>query len=270
VDGGTAGFCAGGMCRTDQPRLDACAALTVDDACSFDGGGFFVDGFCETTPLGVMCMPNPCSGGFVGMQCWDGFSGVCVDEAGTLMCRDVYGPLRTPCADLADGDACGFTDDGASYEGTCTFAFGDFMCSSQGWRAAPCDGLAANDACALSIGGTVIYDGYCGDEDDVLTCGGGGGGELPGGIDGLGVDACGNIYASEYVNGTVFRISAEGDIERIADLPSGWIPNIKWGRGVGGFERDVMYIADRDEGRLFGVHVGVPGATEHFDIGAGP
>ncbi len=28
-----------------------------------------------------------------------------------------------------------------------------------------------------------------------------------------------------------------------------------------------MYVADRNEGRLFGVMVGVPGATEYFDVG---
>jgi sugar lactone lactonase YvrE len=90
----------------------------------------------------------------------------------------------------------------------------------------------------------------------------------PGGIDGLGVDACGNVYASEYVVGNVWRIAPDGTTELLTKLPSSWIPNIKWGRGIGSFERDVMYVADRDEGRLFGVLVGVPGATEFFDIGA--
>jgi hypothetical protein len=28
-----------------------------------------------------------------------------------------------------------------------------------------------------------------------------------------------------------------------------------------------MFVADRNEGRLFGVSVGVPGATEFYDIG---
>jgi sugar lactone lactonase YvrE len=91
--------------------------------------------------------------------------------------------------------------------------------------------------------------------------------ESPGGIDGLGVDVCGNVYAAEYVVGNVWRISPDGTTELIAKLPSSWIPNIKWGRGIGGFERDIMYIADRNEGRLFGVEVGLPGATEFFDIG---
>jgi sugar lactone lactonase YvrE len=88
-----------------------------------------------------------------------------------------------------------------------------------------------------------------------------------GGIDGMGVDACGNVYASEYVYGKVWRISPAGELELLTELPSGWIPNIKWGRGLGGFAKDTMYVADRDSGRLFGVYVGVPGATEFATAG---
>jgi sugar lactone lactonase YvrE len=108
--------------------------------------------------------------------------------------------------------------------------------------------------------------GICAEENGKLACqttSGDGGG-----IDGLGVDACGYVYASEYVKGNVWRISPTGEIERLADLPSGWIPNIKWGRGVGGFSRDVMYVADRNPRlrRLFGIRVGVPGVTEYYDL----
>lgn len=84
----------------------------------------------------------------------------------------------------------------------------------------------------------------------------------PGGIDGLGVDACGNVYATEYVYGNVWRISPDGATQLISNLDSGWIPNLEWGRGEGGFEKDIMYVADRDQGRLFAVHVGVPGPNE--------
>jgi sugar lactone lactonase YvrE len=91
--------------------------------------------------------------------------------------------------------------------------------------------------------------------------------DFSGGIDGLGVDACGNVYASEYTTGNVWRISSAGDMERLVTLPSAWIPNIKWGRDVGGFSSDVMYVTDRDEGRLFGLHVGVRGAQEYFEKG---
>ena len=87
-----------------------------------------------------------------------------------------------------------------------------------------------------------------------------------GGIDGIGVDKCGHIYASEYVSGNVYRITPDAQVTLIAETGSNWIPNIKWGRGVGGFETNVMYVADRDQGRLFGVAVNVEGVTEFFDL----
>lgn len=87
-----------------------------------------------------------------------------------------------------------------------------------------------------------------------------------GGIDGIGVDVCGNVYASEYTSGHVYRITPEGVVSQIVDTGAFWIPNIKWGRGIGGFEKNVMYVADRDEGRLFGVSVNFEGVTEYFDL----
>lgn len=87
-----------------------------------------------------------------------------------------------------------------------------------------------------------------------------------GGIDGMGVDKCGNVYAAEFVTGNVYRITPEGVVSKIVDLPSSWIPNIKWGRGLGGFARHVMYVADRDQGRLFGIAVSAEGVDEFFDL----
>ena len=91
--------------------------------------------------------------------------------------------------------------------------------------------------------------------------------EYGGGIDGLGVDACGNVYASEYEYGNLWRISPDGAIEKLASLPSLWVPNMRWGRGIGGFDSNVLFVADRDEGRLFAVSVGVPGASSLNGVG---
>jgi sugar lactone lactonase YvrE len=88
--------------------------------------------------------------------------------------------------------------------------------------------------------------------------------EHGGGIDGLGVDACGHVYASEYRYGNLWRISPSGTIEKLATLPSMWVPNMRWGRGLGGFDANVLFVADRDEGRLFAVPVGVPAASSLF------
>ncbi len=87
-----------------------------------------------------------------------------------------------------------------------------------------------------------------------------------GGIDGMGVDKCGNVYAAEFVSGNVYRITPSGVVSIIADLPSSWIPNIKWGRGVGGFDTNVMYVADRNQGSLFAIQVQVEGVDEYFDL----
>jgi sugar lactone lactonase YvrE len=88
--------------------------------------------------------------------------------------------------------------------------------------------------------------------------------EYGGGIDGLGVDACGNVYASEYEYGNLWRISTSGAIEKLATLPAMWVPNMRWGRGLGGFDTNVLFVADRDDGRLFAVPVGVPAASSLF------
>jgi sugar lactone lactonase YvrE len=88
--------------------------------------------------------------------------------------------------------------------------------------------------------------------------------EFGGGIDGLGVDACGNVYASEFQYQNLWRVSPSGTIEKLASLPAMWIPNMKWGRGLGGFDSNVLFVADRDDGRLFAVSVGVPAAASLF------
>ena len=90
--------------------------------------------------------------------------------------------------------------------------------------------------------------------------------EYGGGIDGLGVDACGNVYASEYEDGNLWRISPDGTIEKLANLPAMWIPNMRWGRGLGGFDSNVLFVADRDDARLFAVSVGVPAASSLFGV----
>lgn len=165
------------------------------------------------------------------------------DQNGRLLCTP-----PNPCNGLSEGAAC--TDPNAGVgEGVCTDQGGVLFCSS-----AACVGLEEGAPCEDPLlGPGECFGGVC-------TSGVNG----PGGIDGMGVDTCGNVYATEYINGNVWRISPAGDIELLVQLPSAWIPNVKWGRDLGGFSSQVMYVADRDYGRLFGVSVGVPGATEFF------
>lgn len=81
-----------------------------------------------------------------------------------------------------------------------------------------------------------------------------------GGFDGINTDECGNVYITEFVAGIVWRLQAgTAAPARVANLPSGWIPNMRWGNGNGGTERGVLYVSDRDQGRLFGIEIGLNG-----------
>lgn len=81
-----------------------------------------------------------------------------------------------------------------------------------------------------------------------------------GGFDGINTDICGNVYLTEYIAGKVWRITPDGlNGDLVVDLPSSWIPNIRWGNNHGGWATDYLYVADRDQGRLFALHMGIQG-----------
>lgn len=81
-----------------------------------------------------------------------------------------------------------------------------------------------------------------------------------GGFDGINVDVCGNVYITEYVKGRVFRITPDGlSAEMVADFQAGWIPNMRWGHDIGGWSSDILYVSDRNQGRLFALDIGLPG-----------
>ncbi len=111
-----------------------------------------------------------------------------------------------------------------------------------------------------SFGGGTVHSITVDDQgawsDPVLlgTTNDGGGG---GGLDGMAVDACGNVYVTEYIAGFVWRFTPEGVREKVAELPSQWIPNMHWGSGIGGWDENILYVADRDEGRLFELDLGI-------------
>lgn len=80
-----------------------------------------------------------------------------------------------------------------------------------------------------------------------------------GGFDGINVDICGNVYFTEYLRGKVWVVTPSGAVATVADLPSSWIPNLRWGSGIDGWETDVLYVSDRNQGRIFGLELGIPG-----------
>ncbi|MCP4921216.1 MAG: hypothetical protein GY913_30330 [Proteobacteria bacterium] len=127
-----------------------------------------------------------------------------------------------------------------------------------------CADLGVGDACTVTSRLTP-YEGSCidyGDNrpycigDDMNA----------GGLDGLDVDECGNVYVTEYIAGKVYRFAPEGgEPEEILDVSSSWIPNLHWGRGVGGFESNVLYMMDRDTNGIFTIDVGFEGRPTAAD-----
>lgn len=83
---------------------------------------------------------------------------------------------------------------------------------------------------------------------------------LNGGFDGINVDVCGNVYYTEFIAGNVWRVTPDGTrIDRMVRLPSAWIPNMRWGSGVGGWDPNKLYVADRQGAGLFEIDVGMTG-----------
>ncbi|MFO0553950.1 MAG: hypothetical protein U0271_36550 [Polyangiaceae bacterium] len=250
------GLCQLDRCVVASASLAACVGKTENSPCSGD-----FSGVCKSTADGLACQPSnaiPCT--TPGDPCANGY---CGDLSGQLACVDVYTFLTAPCVGAPEGADCQLdTIDGAHHQAQCSGGY----CQPETLYSSPCTGKSLNETCEFATDvGTV--PGVCVDWGGAaLDCQAGGFGQGPGGIDGLGVDTCGNVYASEYVHGNLWRIAPDGTIELAAQLPSSWVPNMEWGRGLGGFEKNHLFIADRDQQRLFSVAVGVPGATEFYDI----
>lgn len=88
-----------------------------------------------------------------------------------------------------------------------------------------------------------------------------------GSFDGMGVDACGNVYVCEYIAAKVWRIPPSGQgAELVVDLSNdtSWIPNMQWGSGIGGWDPEVLYVRDISSGKMYEVPVGVPGKPRKY------
>ena len=80
-----------------------------------------------------------------------------------------------------------------------------------------------------------------------------------GALDGMGVDACGNVYVCDYGSRKVLRIAPDGlTAEVVVDLSSdtSWIPNMQWGSGVGGWDENTLYVIDIQQD-IYEIWVGV-------------
>jgi sugar lactone lactonase YvrE len=263
-----------GVCTAYDEQLyceppNACSGLEVGASCvDFFGPGTCMqwelaepagpdvpaDAGAPAVPPVYCAPPNPCAEAASGDACEDYSvgAGVCQGKEGALNCL----PANV-CEGQSEGAVCedAFYGPGRCKLGPCEESFYGWDCAPGGQiltcsPASDCTGLTDDTPCSHpELGSGVCRHGAC----SVPS--------YPSHIDGMGVDACGNVYATEYIVGVIWRISPSGAAEQLAKVPSRWIPNVEWGRDVGGFSREVLYVADRDLSRLFAVSVGIPSAA---------
>jgi hypothetical protein len=89
----------------------------------------------------------------------------------------------------------------------------------------------------------------------------------PGGLlDGIGVDACGNVYVCEYGATDIWRIPPSGSpAVKIIDASTDqtYLPNLQWGTGQG-WDPMSIYIPDGWKIGVWRVQLGVPSAPRPF------
>ncbi len=80
-----------------------------------------------------------------------------------------------------------------------------------------------------------------------------------GGFTTIALDVCDRIYTVDYIFGKVWRAEPDGTgWTQIVDIfPAGAFSAIRFGGGEGGWERDVLYVTNRNH--LFAVPIGVNG-----------
>jgi sugar lactone lactonase YvrE len=221
--------------------------------------------------------PAFCDGQSAGDMCQDKGSGpgTCdMSAGGDLVCspNDGLSPLVLICQGKGNGDVCEIEVAGLDFSGFCETnnytGAGNNVLECDIDDDPICQDKQAGDPCLkLTYGypyfGTCSQNHRCNGEPPSGNGGNNGGNEGNGsawGLDGLNVDACGYVYVTEYVDGVVWRVGPDGKgLGKVANLPSSWIPNMHWGSGIGGWDPEVLYVADRDQGRLFAIQVGKPG-----------
>ena len=91
-------------------------------------------------------------------------------------------------------------------------------------------------------------------------------------LDGIGVDACGNVYICDYGQDgdtDIIRFSEDGS-ERVMimrGIPgngSRYVPNIRWGSGLGGWSKTAIYMPDGWNQNVMMIELGVPSATQPY------
>lgn len=267
-----------GTCETEGEALTCvlpppCAEAQEGDSCINVGvGNVRTEGTCSAADGGLVCGPpqycanaavgDPCQTsqdlghcvqGEVGLECQVlchglEFGAACETEGAVGMCQMSYGGLgltcrpRFPCESAEHGASC----TGENGPGVCLEHW--FPSPEFGCEPFSCDGQPDGALCALPAG--VL--GECVSDQCVTT---------PGNVYGLGADVCGNVYSTDMNSGNFWRISPEGQFELLAVLPTASLRSLQWGRDVGGFSSETVYVRDWDFNAIYGMQVGVPEAS---------
>jgi hypothetical protein len=80
-------------------------------------------------------------------------------------------------------------------------------------------------------------------------------------LTGVGVDACDNVYVIDQADGAVMRVRPEdGAIDPVIEPGVAVVAlgNLGWGSGIGGWDRQTLYVLELTADRLVAVDVGVP------------
>ena len=261
---------------TDTSTDENCAGLGLGDECFLDtigigscqesnSGGLYCDNTVDTMACDGMVEGDPCSTTALGAP----VDSVCSIRTTTdeLFCPKVPAEVVTACVGLYEDDACS----ALGVDRNCRWSWEDvLLCDTTPWNDVSeeaCDTLSEGDDCII-----VDYEGFvqgtCGEGwggTGQLTCepnwyGGYGGYSFSGGLDGIIADGCGSVWVTEYTLGLIWRFSADGSqVDLAVDTETFWIPNLHFGLGVGGFEKDALYIQDRWSDSMLVVHPGVEG-----------
>lgn len=80
-------------------------------------------------------------------------------------------------------------------------------------------------------------------------------------LDGMAVDACGNLYTTE-MGSTVWRIAVDGTVEKVVEISGvAILPALNFGTGIGGWDAEKLYVMDF-LGKMYELDVAVPGKPE--------
>ena len=253
-----------------------CADGQVGDACLMVYGGV---GQCSDGGDGdLSCDVDRDHAACEGLNAGDACETTLMDQAITSVCveqTDIVEDAFCPRAEDTRIEQCA----GQTAYSNCRFENEYGYCVA-GWEGAMvcvvdsdydlmedgCDGLELGDDCSTMYP-SGPWTGTCTDYSHHwgVVCEPWFGWGEKGGLDGIAVDACDNIYVSEYVSGDVYRYAPDGSaIELVYETGATWVPNMHWGNGIGGWEEDVLYVLNRDNGNVHALQVNVHGVLEAY------